>query len=190
MDRHRVRAAGSTSRALRTRLDLGAELTDASASADRDGPVAELLAATFATLDVETALTRLEAAGAPAAPAEARGHLRGSVLRRERPLRDVRRRRVRTCHWLCPPRSLRPDRERLGRWRTAARLRHRAHPARAPDSRRHALLAGLLPKRDRGPRPPPRRPRSGCVTREVAVRHMRGNGLPWLGVGFPDQRGR
>ena len=55
--------------ALAQALDLGAELTDASASADRDGPVAQLLAATFATLAVETALTRLEAAGAPAAPA-------------------------------------------------------------------------------------------------------------------------
>ena len=55
--------------ALAQALDLGAELTDASASADRDGPVAQLLAATFATLEVETALTRLEAAGAPATPA-------------------------------------------------------------------------------------------------------------------------
>ena len=55
--------------ALARALDLGAEITDASGSADRDGPVARLLAATFATLDVETALSRLEAAGAPATPA-------------------------------------------------------------------------------------------------------------------------
>jgi crotonobetainyl-CoA:carnitine CoA-transferase CaiB-like acyl-CoA transferase len=55
--------------ALAEALDLGAALTDASAPADRDGPVARLLAATFAVLDVETTLNRLEGAGAPAAPA-------------------------------------------------------------------------------------------------------------------------
>jgi crotonobetainyl-CoA:carnitine CoA-transferase CaiB-like acyl-CoA transferase len=55
--------------ALAQALDLGAALTDASASAERDGPVARLLAATFATLDAETALNRLEAAGVPATPA-------------------------------------------------------------------------------------------------------------------------
>jgi len=55
--------------ALAQALDLGAELTDASASTDRDGPLAQLLAATFATLNVDTALTRLKAAKTPATPA-------------------------------------------------------------------------------------------------------------------------
>ncbi len=48
---------------------MGAELDDGPAAAARDGSVASLLATTFATLDVQSALTKLDTAGAPAAPA-------------------------------------------------------------------------------------------------------------------------
>jgi crotonobetainyl-CoA:carnitine CoA-transferase CaiB-like acyl-CoA transferase len=58
-----------TRAALADALDLDAEVGVPRALATRDGPVAQTLAATFATLDVESALDRLEAAGAPAAPA-------------------------------------------------------------------------------------------------------------------------
>ena len=133
MDRHRVRAVGSTSRACPgARPGCRAHRRVGFGGSRRPGRAASRGDVRDARRG-DGADPARSCGGAGDPRAEARGHLRGSVLRRERPLRDVRRRRVRTRHWLCSPRSLRPDRERLGRWRTGARLRHRAHPARPRD---------------------------------------------------------